>query len=733
MSTAPTLEQFLSMEPDTAIRSAMVEVPQLIQREPTDAAAPTQKSRVFLGYDNKNLYAVFVCFDTQVSQIRSHLTRREDMFDDDLVEIMLDTFNDQRRAYGFLSNPLGVQADGIWTEGRNVDANAGDTPNWDFSFDTLWYSRGKITSQGYVVWIAIPFKSLRFTSAPEQTWGLVVERAVRRNNEKDFWPHVSMSQQGRLGMEGEMSGIDHIAPGRNMQFIPYGILRSFRDLDTLDPNNPRFTEKTLQGKVGLDSKFILKDSLVLDATINPDFSQVESDVPQLTVNQRFQVYFPEKRPFFQENNTYFETPIQLLFTRTIVDPEFGLRLSGKVGGWGVGLLAADDRSPGEIVDPGDPDYNQRAEFVVGRISRDILNQSSIGVMFLDREFRGTYNRLASIDTRFRLSSTWDLRTQAVASNDLEEDGSYYAGPAYRVILNRSGRELNTTFGYQDISPGFVAKSGYIPRVDIRDFTAAVNYLFRPEGKRLISWGPALYAERILDHQNTVLDDIYSLGMRFNFTAQSFINLTPMQVHNERLRPVDYSSLTQNQEYPLRNGTIEFGSSPKKWLVLYGYYQRGNGINFNPPGTEAPFLGKSDVATTEITLRPVSRLTVDTLYLLERLRDDVSGKSSFTNHVIRNKVNLQFTKEMSLRLITQYNTVLANPLYSSLVPAKNVNVDFLFTYLLHPGTAIYVGYNSDLANMDRRLIPFNSDLLRTPGDFMNDSRQLFVKVSYLLRF
>ena len=732
LAVAPKLEDFLDMQPSPAVRGSMVEVGAMVQREPSDGAAPTQKTEVYLGYDKANLYVVFVCFEQDISQIRSHLTRREDAFDDDLVEIMLDTFNDQRRAYGFLSNAAGIQADGIWTEGRNVDANAGDTPNWDFSFDTLWYSRGKINSRGYVVWMAIPFKSLRFPRQPQQTWGVVLERTHRRNNEKDFWPAVSSRQQGRLGMEGKMSGVENLSPGHNLQFIPYVLASGYRALDTLDANNPHFTQKTFRGKPGLDSKVVVKDALVLDATVNPDFSQIESDQPQITVNQRFEVLFPELRPFFQENTTYFETPIPLLFTRRIADPEFGLRLSGKTGPYGIGILAADDRSPGEIVAPGDPDFRQRAQFVAARVSRDILNQSSIGLMFLDREFRNFYNRVGSVDSRFRLSRTWDLRAQAVTSVNREEDGSYSAGPSYEAILNRSGRQLNTTFTYDDVSPGFMAKSGYIPRVDLRNLIGEVNYQFRPEGKRLIAWGPAVRMSRVWDHRGNVLDDDDSLGLRLTFTRQSFVNLYPVDFHNERLRPVDYPVLTHNVEFPLRGGRLEVGSAPLKQLSFSAYYRRGAAINFDPISGTAPFLGWSDQGTFTITVRPGNRLQVDTLYLLERLRDDRTHASIFTNHIIRNKLNYQFTREFSLRLITQYNAVLSNANFSSLAPAKSFNADFLFTYLLHPGTAVYVGYNSDLANIDRRLLPYNGDLLRTNG-FLNDSRQFFVKISYLLRY
>src|SRR5947207_11266602 len=139
--------------------------------------------------------------------------------------------------------------------------------------------------------------------------------------------------------------MESISPGRNMQFIPYGVLRSFRALDTRDPAVPRFDHRDAEFHGGIDSKFVLHDNLVLDVTANPDFSQVESDEPQITVNQRFEVFFPERRPFFLENSDYFKTPIDLFFTRRIGDPQFGARLTGKVGPYSLGILATDDRGP----------------------------------------------------------------------------------------------------------------------------------------------------------------------------------------------------------------------------------------------------------------------------------------------------------------------------------------------------------------------------------------------------
>src|ERR1041385_5161981 len=241
--------------------------------------------------------------------------------------------------------------------------------------------------------LTIPFRSLRFSSDDPQTWGIMLDRDIRRNNESSFWPQNSNRIQGRLNQEAEALGLENISPGRNIQLIPYGIFRSFRGLDLRDADHPTYTSADIAGRIGLDAKVVLKDKFVLDATVNPDFSQVESDDPQVTVSQRFEVLFPEKRPFFLENSNYFSTPSQLLFTRRIVNPQFGGRFTGKRGKWSVDMLVADDRSPGKQVSEFDPSADKRSFFAIGRLNRDILKDSTIGLMYTDREFQGSFNRV----------------------------------------------------------------------------------------------------------------------------------------------------------------------------------------------------------------------------------------------------------------------------------------------------------------------------------------------------
>jgi hypothetical protein len=482
IDTPPTLADFSDMEPNSKVASSMLKVTGFIVREPADGTQPTQNTDVYLGYDEHNLYAVFVCWDTEPEKIRARMTRREDIFSDDSAEIMIDTFHDARRAYAFAVNPFGIQWDALWTEGSIGTGTAGDFSGFDSSFDTVWRSEGHLTGRGYLALIAIPFKSLRFPEADQQEWGIILNRSIPRTNENIFWPRISNRIQGRFNQAANASGMEHVSPGRNIQLIPYGLFRSFRDIDQRDPDHPAFESRTFKPDIGLDGKFILHGRFVLDATVNPDFSQIKSYQPQINVNQCFVVFFPEKRPFFLENSNFFTTPINLVFTRRIGHPEYGLRLTGKSGHWAVGVMESDDRAPGEILPPTDPNSGRHATFAIARVSRDILDQSTIGAIFTDREFAGGYNRVGGIDANIKLDQNWRIQGAAVTSSTLNVDGTHSAGPGYKLDLERSARKFNLQSLYLDYSPGFVTETGFVNRVDVRQQNVKASDYFRPVGK-----------------------------------------------------------------------------------------------------------------------------------------------------------------------------------------------------------------------------------------------------------
>jgi hypothetical protein len=773
VSRPPKLEEFLSMEPSPEWRGKLAKVDRFTQRVPSDGSPVSQRTEAYLGYDNNKLYAIFICFDSEPRKMRARLSRREDIFDDDTVEIILDTFHDHRHAYAFNVNPLGIQQDALWTEGTGTGND-----NFDQSFDTVWDSAAKLTDRGYVVWIAIPFRSLRFSNSDPKTWGIFLNRGLPRNNEDTFWPPYSSRIEGRLNQEGTATGLERISPGRNLQFIPYGIFRSFKELDFTDPNkNPLpYTQRSAFGQAGLDAKAVLKDKFVLDVTANPDFSQIESDEPQVTVNQRFEVFFPEKRPFFQENANYFKTPINLVFTRRIVDPKWGVRLTGKDGPWGIGTLVAETDSPSERVTPGipgDPDnppnpiFGQHALFAIGRVSYDVGAQSSIGALFADKEVNGFFNRVGSIDGRFKLNQHWVASAQGVYSATLNPQdsffgqfgttGRYQAGTAAELILRRDGRKLNYFFDYSDRSPNFRTLTGFDPQPDINNLDSLLQYSFRPEGKHLISWGPSFEVYQNIDHEGNRINSGYFPSMKVELTGQTFLTVL-FAKEMERLRNQDFSQIPVGdiQRYARHTTDITFNTSYFRWFTLQADYRFGTRVNYDPPcvrnddGTCSsdfyfPFMAKRSSANVTLTVRPMRSLRVDNTYLLFRVRQCPECANpepglprpfgSMNNHIIRSKWNYQFTKEFSFRFIGQYSSVLANPNFTSLQTSKNFNADFLFTYLVHPNTAVYVGYNTNLENIDPALTPDGSGGVNHDRAFRlrNDGRNFFVKASYLFRF
>jgi len=742
----PTLDDFLDMQPSPAFAGKMLKVDGFLQRDPKDGAPVSQKTEVYLGYTDKNLYVVCVCFDSEPNKIRARLVRRELINDDDQFGFVLDTFHDHAHGLFFYVNALGVQQDGIWDEASLNQSGP------DYSYDMVWNSEGKLTGRGFVAWFEIPFKSLRFPPTDLQKWGVFFERDIKRNTEDAFYPHITSNAQGILPQAADMDGLEKVSGGRNMQFIPYLVGRAFRQLDDRDPTNPYFGGKHLEVRPGLDAKIVLKDSFVLDTTINPDFSQVESDQPQITANQRFEVFFPEKRPFFLENSSYFNTPVNLVFTRRIGDPEFGARLTGKSGPWSLGMLLADDRSPGASVTPYDRLTGHRAYFGVLRVNHDIGKESSIGLIYTDRELHTVpgelqcsdnrclvgSNRVGGFDAKIKPNAKWLITVQALNSHTKFYDGTHKGGPAYDWFVERSSTRTEYNVNYQDTSAGFETDTGFFRRPDIRRLSQFANYRFRPNGKTLQWHGPSIFTINNWDHNGTRLEWFTNVNWRFILSGSSDFGFYG-NIGHERLRPVDFSTLTMNQDYAHYQRGFWYDFGYFKQVVLSAEMNWGQATNYDT-SVGPPVEARANNISASATVRPVPGLTVENTYLLTRLQDIHTGANIFNDHILRSKWNYQFTRALSLRVIGQYNSILssynaANPqlALSSLAPAKNFNADVLLTYLVHPGTALYVGYNSNLQNLANPVTPDPlGNLTRTPNHFINDGRQIFVKISYLFQ-
>jgi len=700
LTSPPRIEQFLG----GASRADMQRVDDFRQRQPGDGVPVSRKTSAWIGYDDRNFYAVFVC-DSPAGQTRARLAKREDIMSDDLVGVFFDTYHSGQRGYEFFVNPLGIGLDAALTEGQNDD----------FSFDTLWYSAGRLTPEGYVAMFSIPFRSLRFASQAVQTWGFGLIRAIPTNNENSFWPYITEKVSGFTQQLGKMTGLESISPGRNLQLIPYAAFSSSHFLDQSGSGVPAFRGRT-DFRPGLDAKAVIHDTLTLDVALNPDFSQVESDDPQVTVNQRFEVVFPEKRPFFLENTGYFSTPENLFFSRRIVDPEFGGRITGKLGHWNLGVLAIDDRAAGAGLDPGDPNDGGRAAIGVVRAQRE-FGKSNLGLLVTDREFGGSYNRVAALDTRVKFNDTWTFAGQVMSSQTRELDGTRSGGPAYNFDLSHQNRNWLYDVNFIDRSEGFHTDLGYVPRVNMRQVQQFYMRRFHPKSKRVLVFAPNISVLGNLDHHGVQQDWRVNPGFNLQMPRGTFTGGWIAEIF-ERFQNINFRRHDANTflhtEY-FKRATFDFS------------YARGTRINYDPAAGLSPFLANGSELQAGFTLRPVARLKIDEVYYLTRMR--TAQTSVFVNHLTRSRINYQFTRALSLRMIADYNAVLENASLIGLQRQKRITGDALLTYLIHPGTALYVGYTDQLENLGL----FNGVVRPIGFPSTTTARQFFAKVSYLFRF
>jgi Domain of unknown function (DUF5916) len=745
LDVEPKLSDFLTVPVRSHAAAQMLRIRDFVERYPTDGRPVTEPTVAYLGYTKEYFFAAFVCKDRTPGLIRAHMLARDSLGDDDYVEVMLDTFDDQRRAFSFDSNALGIQADGLYSEQNGAD----------YSFDTVWDTWGKRTSFGYVVLMRIPFASMYFAKAgagETRTWGMILERNISHANESAYWPRNRHDIAGRLTQDIAADGFRDIENGKNLQFEPYVLGRNLRQLNTVNPVDPYFEDKHLQGYTGLDAKFILHNSLVLDTTVNPDFSQVGVDNPA-TPNQRFPPYFAEVRPFFIENSSYFTTPVSLYYTNNIVKPQYGARLTGKLGPYALGVLGVDDRSPAEAVPPGDPEYNTRAHFYSGRVNRDVGSLSNVGMIYADREYLDSFNRVGGLDYRARLKNRWTLTGQTVTSatqnvsNSTQGEQACEAltltcsGQTYAQQVNYSDLHRDGWFAYNDTSAGYVTDTGFFRRPDVREPNGYYSYTFRPRHGLILSQGPSIYSERIWDHNGVPLDFYLNPTYSVSFKGRTSVSAN-IDLGQDRLRPIDYPALAEPVEYHSHTSGVNFYSSPVSYVAIGGGVYTGKVINYSPPANAGPGPVNVTSPNLNVEVKPVSSIDLQNSYVYTHFTNVDNGDVVYDNHELISRWNYQMSKALSFNLIGQYISTLPNPQYTSLTNSKNLFVDTLLTYMPHPGTAVYFGYIGSLANLDRALCTRDANetcntsdpiLPPTYSSLLNTSKTVYVKVSYLLRF
>ncbi len=758
------------------------------QWRPSDSSPASAQTEVFAGYDSRFIYFAFHAYD-DAAKVRANVAKRDNIFDDDVVGLLLDTFNDKRRAYELFFNPLGIQQDGFLNEG-------GDD---DFSVDIVMESKGSLTPDGYTVEVAIPFKSLRYEAGKGKLWGVHIVRQIKHvNGETDSWMPISKDQSGLLSQEGHISGLEGISAERTLELIPSLTLsetgkRKAPITVAQIAQGGRFVNEPIKFDPSLTGKYSITPTVTLDFAVNPDFAQVESDQLVVTANQRFPIFFEEKRPFFLEGIDIFRTQIAAVHTRAINDPDYAVKLTGKVGRNTFGLLLASDNGPGNFAEDeratADPRLlDKNATFGILRLKRDIgKSDSFIGFLGTYNRFVDQYNELAGFDGRFRVDKQTVFSWQVLGTHsrrpfffpeqgkslDRRENGFIYA-----VDYNKDGRH----FGYDLSAVGrtryYRSDVGFNRRNNTNNPNLFVRYNSEPKPKaRLISWRVYTDLSGNFDWQGRSQNANNETQVQLNFRKESYLGFG-VEKGYERVFESEFGAKRQpgsncvinnnctfagqDNERSTSNRGIYFytGSSPSKKVNFNFFANRrwgaldfdfGAGPKFprvSPPALAAatfesahPHLcdpappGGPPKILPPVCNAPQDPGPGDFLH--------VDGGITFQPTTAL-KATLNFTKErlrrydtgllafdeniISLRSTYQFSRFLfARGRIDFDSIASNYRGQFLLGYTPNPGTALYLGYNDDLNR--RGFNPFSGQL--EPG-FRRNGRTFFIKMSYLFR-
>jgi hypothetical protein len=520
------------------------------QFRPGDNIAPSKPTEVLMGYDAKFLYFAFRAHD-EAGKVRATVAKRDQVFDDDTVGMYLDTFNDRRRAFIILFNPFGIQADGIFTEDQGED----------YSFDLVMDSKGAVTDDGYTVEVAIPFKSLRYEAGKGKMWGIHFLRQIKRlNNETDSWMPISRENSSLLNQAGRLTGLEGISTERTLELIPSLTLSEtgrrvspFGQLPSID-NPGRLVNEPVKFDPGLTAKFGITPTITLDLTLNPDFAQVEADQTVVTANQRFPIFFAEKRPFFLEGIDIFQTPITAVHTRAIVDPDIAVKLTGRRGRDTFGLLLASDNAPGNFGPDDRTEINQcqerRAAFPllgigacpneglldknayigVLRLKRDFGKENSLGLMATSYNLVEQHNQLGGIDGRFRFNPTSVLTFQVLGTTsrrfffDPDQGDNAYRkgnGVAYNIHYSVDGRHFGYNYDGAGRTRDYRADVGFTQRFNNNRHGLFVYYNTEPKPKAtIISKHFHMLPEIQFDWQGRIQSWGHETQMNLNFKNQA---------------------------------------------------------------------------------------------------------------------------------------------------------------------------------------------------------------------
>jgi hypothetical protein len=689
---------------------------------PVEGVRDSLGTQCLVMYDEHNLYVAFRCPEA-AGQVQAPVVCRDNIWSGDWVGVSIDSYHDRQYSYFLAANPQGVQADGIDQE--NVDTDT--SPDFQFT------SEGRVTPQGYEVEFAIPFKSLRFPPSEHVTFGFNAIRDERRTGAHMYWAPITQAVAGYHRQIGDLTDLAGIHPGRNLEVVPYVTGASLGER----VNGP-MRWGSADRRQGVDLKYGVTSAITASAAITPDFSQVEADAGVLDVNLRNAIYFQEKRPFFLEGLDIFHTPMSMVYTRRIVDPLYGVKVTGKSGRTALGLLDAADRSAAApfptLPDGVNPYLDHDAQFLVGRVRQDFSDNLSIGALGTLREHRDASNRVAALDTRWTFHHRYSVVGQHIHTWTRDEDlsgaiglldstslaqldpratllhGRRYEGEATHVELHYGSKPFELYSHIEDITRDFNTLTGYFNRPGTFEVYHWAAGHFYP---RTRSWFQQIQVESGLQH-------LYDHGEQGVTGRLTDFSMRP-RVLVKLARETQFGGGI-NRLYTYYNGR-EFDPRWRGFaearvnrfrLVRPGFYiSYGDDVIYSET---APAISMDPQIWADLRFsdRFDGSVNLNATRILRR-----ENGSRFAEAVIpRVRLGYQFSRQLSLRWITELGERWRYDASDQLTShSRTLSQDVLFTYLMRPGTVAYLGYGAGLS--------------AGGNDPLQATRQsLFMKASYL---
>ncbi len=653
---------------------------------PMRGEAPAEQTQVWIGYDEEALYFAFRCLDTQPEKIRTTISRRDNAFSDDWVGVSLDSSRAGQLAYHLFVNPSGIQMDAL---------QSGSTGE-DFAPDWLWQSAGHVGADGWSAEIRVPLENIRFRSGTDVGMGVLFWRRLSRTGVSASWPEMT---PGKWVFESNaIVSFDELQSRRLFEIIPSA---------TFSGNQARsdragWNSTRTRGDVGVSVKYGLTSAVTLDATVNPDFSQVESDAFEVEVNQRFPIFFSEKRPFFMEGLGLFNlagtggdsTMRTAVHTRKIIDPSAGLKLTGAAGRHTFGVLSSADAWP--------PGTRQRVFTVV----REVMNFGRgkyAGVLVSDTEYGKDHNRVVGGDVAFKRGDHFQGNASVLYSSSQTLDGQSSQGRGGQASYDYSTRRFTVAGQAEHYDAGFRMDTAFMNRVGVTrgwQYQALNFYPSHPRYQWIKRINPFVWVSGAEDRTQKGTEVFYLPALRFNFTRAGYMR-------------VDYGTGHETfagRKFEVGRMMIDGGGQVTRWLNISGGTQAGPAIFYDP---EAPYQGDRRSANVRVGLQPNAKFNSNTSYSFVKFSNRATGLEVYRVHVLNLRNTYQFTPRFFLRAVAQFDS-----------SRKRVLGDFLASYELSPGTVFHAGYGS--------LFGGELDGLQTDG-YTATARALFVKASYLARF